>query len=103
MRRSALRPALLLALALVLLASPAAFASCATDCKCFTSCSQFCTDASGHASTCGAYGICRLACFAAPPPTSQATLVSAPLASILDTSCAALPTAEATHAPAVAR
>ena len=106
MRNPALRPVLLVALvafALVLLASPAAFANCATDCKCNTPCFQFCTDASGHASNCGAFGICRLACFAAPPPTSQATLVSDPLASILDTSCAPLPTVKAPHALAANR
>jgi hypothetical protein len=103
MRNPALRLALLVAVALVLLASPAAFASCATDCKCFTPCAQFCTNASGQASTCRAYGICNGACLAPRPPTSQATLVSDPLASILDTSCALLPTVEATHAPAAAR
>jgi hypothetical protein len=103
MRNAALRPVLLVAVALVLLASPAAFASCATDCKCSTPCGQFCTNASGHASTCRVYGICNGVCFAPQPPTSRATLVSDPLASILDTSCASLPTVKATHAPAAAR
>ena len=103
MRNPALRLVLLVAVALVLLASPAAFASCATDCKCFTPCAQFCTNASGQASTCRAYGICNGACFAPQPPTSQAALVSDPLASILDTSCTSLPTVEATHAPAAVR
>lgn len=103
MRNPALHLVLLVAVTLVLLASPAAFASCATDCKCFTPCGQFCTDASGHASTCRAYGICNGACLASQPPTSQATLVSDPLASILDTSCASLPTVEATHTPPAAR
>jgi hypothetical protein len=102
MRNPALRLVLLVAGALVLLASPAAFASCATDCKCSTPCAQFCTN-SGHATTCRAYGICNGACFAPPPPTSPVTLASDPLASILDTSCASLPTVEATHAPVAAR
>ena len=103
MRNPALRLVLLVAVALVLLASPAAFASCATDCKCFTRCTQFCTNESGQATTCRAYGICNGACFAPPPPTSLVTLASDPLASILDTSCASLPTVEATHAPVAAR
>jgi hypothetical protein len=105
MHSAALRPILLVALALVLLASPAAFASCETDCKCFTPCSQFCTIA-GHASNCRTYGICNGACLAPRPPSSQATPVSDPLISILDTtssSCASLPTVEATHASAGAR
>lgn len=103
MHNPALRLVLLVVVALVLLASPAAFASCATDCKCSTPCAQFCTNESGHASTCRAYGICNGACFAAPSPASPVTLASDPLASILDTSCASLPTVEATHAPVAAR
>jgi hypothetical protein len=103
MRKPALRLVLLVAVALVLLASPAAFASCATDCKCSTPCAQFCTDASGHASTCRTYGICNGACLTAPSLASQATLASDPLASILGTSCASLPTVKATHAPPAAR
>ena len=103
MRNPALLVALLVAVAVVLLASPAAFASCATACKCSTPCAQFCTNASGQASTCRAYGICNGACLAAPTSTSQETLASDLLASIFDTSGASLPTVEATHAPAAAR
>jgi len=75
-----IRRAILCALVLALLGtSGPLFATCEMHCSCSVACNRICFDF-GSPSTCGAYGICKDLCQAAPQLGAQSTSAAVELA-----------------------